>query len=129
MSNTFSHNFAGMKGSAIAIAGLSELQILSNNITENGPVTSFREVELSPYYKYLALGNKTLSMNKPTTFGGCTLLPEDATLPTNEFEYSERCYNALYNIDMPPMTGAVHVENCEGLTRCYGPVYDQYYTD
>ena len=64
--NNFTNNFAGMKGSALAIFKLSELQITDNEFKENGPVTSFAEAEFSPYFKYFALGAKKLTMNLPT---------------------------------------------------------------
>ena len=65
--NNFTRNFAGMKGSALAIFKLSELQIADNLFVENGPVTSYSEIMFSPYYKYFALGGKTLSFNLPKT--------------------------------------------------------------
>ena len=54
--NNFIRNFAGMQGTAVKMFHLSNLNIYNNNFTENGPVTSFSEIEYSPYYKYLALG-------------------------------------------------------------------------
>ena len=50
-----------MKGSALAMFGVSELQIVNNTFTENGPVTTFSEREYSPYFKYFALGQKLLT--------------------------------------------------------------------
>ena len=63
--NNFTNNFAGMKGSALAIFDLSELQINDNLFNENGPVTSFSEVEHSPYFKYFALGTRKITLNLP----------------------------------------------------------------
>ena len=53
--NNFTKNYAGMKGSAIAMDEISEIQITNNTFKENGPTTSFAEAEFSPYYKYFAL--------------------------------------------------------------------------
>lgn len=51
--NKFIQNHAGKKGTALFVAGLSELQIVDNIFEENGPVTISKEREFSPYYKYL----------------------------------------------------------------------------
>ena len=62
-SNYFTKNYAGIKGSAIAMDEISEIIITNNTFKENGPTTAFSEVELSPYYKYFALQQKTLTLN------------------------------------------------------------------
>ena len=54
--NNFTRNFAGMQGTAVKMLHLSSMNIYNNNFVENGPVTSFSEIEYSPYYKYFALG-------------------------------------------------------------------------
>ena len=71
-----------MKGSAMAIFRLHELQVMNNSFTENGPMTTFSEIEHSPYYKYLAQGNRTLTLN----------LPVECDFDyTTEYEYIEKC--------------------------------------
>ena len=67
--NNFTHNYSGMKGSAVAAIRLSSLKVSNNCFMENGPVTSMSEIEYSPYYKYLAKGSRTLSMNLEATCG------------------------------------------------------------
>ena len=54
--NNFTKNHAGTQGSAITMYLVSEIYILNNTFMENGPVTSFSEVQYSPYYKYFAMG-------------------------------------------------------------------------
>ena len=66
---------------------------------ENGPVTSFVEQTYSPYFKYLALGVKALTLNKVT----------DCAEVLNELDFSELCQDKLKFIDMPSLTGAVHI--------------------
>ena len=51
--NTFSNNYAGMRGTAVLIEKISELQIMNNRFTDNGPVTASKEIQYSPYYKYM----------------------------------------------------------------------------
>ena len=51
--NNFKHNFAGKKGTAIHLEGISELVVEDNTFLENGPVTLQKEIEFSPYYKYM----------------------------------------------------------------------------
>lgn len=114
--NNFTSNFAGMKGSALAMFELSELQITQNFFKSNGPVTSFEEEIYSPYFKYFALGAKKLTMNLPIT--------DSCVNATNEFEYVEQCVNQLKFIDTPPLTGAIHIENCEAGMSCYGPQFN-----
>ena len=60
--NTFTHNFAGKRGTALLISGISELQIIDNLFEENGPVTLSKEKEFSPYYKYLQNSNRTITL-------------------------------------------------------------------
>ena len=74
--NTFVKNFAGMKGSALTMNFINEVQVTRNTFLENGPVTSFEEALYSPYYKYLALSNRTISLN---------LMSCDSA--TNEYDY------------------------------------------
>ena len=76
--NNFTRNCSGMKGSALTIFKLSVLQVKNNLFLENGPVTSFSESELSPYYKYFTLGTRALTMNLALS---CT------SSFTNEFDY------------------------------------------
>ena len=61
--NTFERNFSGMKGSALLIDGVNELQIVENNFFNNGPVTAYMEIAHSPFYKYFTYGNRTLSFH------------------------------------------------------------------
>ena len=82
MGNNFTHNYSGMKGSAVAAIRLSFLKVSNNSFIENAPVTSMSEIEYSPYYKYLAKGSRTLSMNLDASCGYSF---------TNEFEYQEKC--------------------------------------
>ena len=51
--NTFSHNYSGMKGTAILVERINELQIKKNQFTDNGPVTAPKEIQFSPYYKFM----------------------------------------------------------------------------
>ena len=60
-----------MKGSAITLEEINEIKLVNNNFIENGPVTSFVEAELSPYFKYFAKGIKSLSKNQPLLFRPC----------------------------------------------------------
>ena len=114
-SNTFIKNFAGMKGSALTMNFINEVQVTRNTFFENGPVTSFEEALYSPYYKYLALSNRTISLN---------LMSCDSA--TNEYEYMQSCYDELRALDMPALTGAVHIEGCETSVICYLPVTRDY---
>ena len=122
--NEFSRNYAGMRGSALAMFGVSEMQIANNTFTENGPVTTFSEAMYSPYYKYLALGQKLLTVNTPTReFSLCINI-------SNEFDYMEKCsrffLNPLYYFDMPALTGAVHIESYDDEFIFFYP-YNEYY--
>ena len=65
-------------------------------------MTTFSEILYSPYYKYFANYTRTLSFNVPKTCTGVS----------NEFSYAEYCDSLLNFIDMPALTGAVHIENC-----------------
>ena len=51
--NSFTNNYAGMRGTAILIEKISEVQIIDNRFTDNGPVTASKEIQYSPYYKYM----------------------------------------------------------------------------
>ena len=42
---------------------VSDIYILNNTFMENGPVTTFSEVQYSPYYKYFAMGSRKISLN------------------------------------------------------------------
>ena len=59
--NTFMKNFSGKKGTALLISQVSELLIYDNVFEQNGPVTAVKEMEYSPYYKYLLNRNRTLT--------------------------------------------------------------------
>ena len=85
---------------------LSEIQIKDNIFVENGPVTTFKEIEFSPYYKYLAMQQKVLTMNSG---GPCTFAVE------NEFQYFESCFNQIYSIDLPPLLGTIYIQNCDDV--------------
>ena len=116
--NNFTGNYAGMKGSAMAVSELNELHILNNTFAKNGPVTTFSEIEHSPYYKYLAHGARTLTLNLPTF---CFVNY------TNEFDYIENCVlGAFYYIDMPSILGALYVEHCLDDYFCHIPVSSSY---
>ena len=122
--NTFANNYAGMKGSALMAVKINELQIESNVFRANGPVTSFEEATYSPYYKYLALQARNLTLN--TMFAGniCFDLEHEIL---NEFSYIECCYRALESIDMPALQGALYIENCEGdRATCFTPIFNSY---
>lgn len=106
-----------MKGSAMAIFRLHELQVMNNTFTENEPITTFSETEYSPYFKYLAQGSRTLTLNVPV---------ECSRDYSNEFEYIEKCVSDGNFIDMPTLTGAVHIKHCLDDTACFAPVSDAY---
>ena len=59
--NSFSNNYAGMRGTAILIDNISEVQIQHNRFTDNGPVTASKEIQYSPYYKYMTDRKRTIS--------------------------------------------------------------------
>ena len=61
--NVFDSNFSGMKGTALQVSGVSELQVHENTFSKNRPVTSFIEKEYSPYFKYVALEKRAIVMN------------------------------------------------------------------
>ena len=107
-----------MKGSALALDEISEIQITNNTFKENGPTTSFSEAEFSPYYKYFALGKKLLTFNT----GACSTSKNITT----EFEYIERCFNQLYFIDLPPLFGAIYVHHCNDNIDCFFPAGNGY---
>ena len=99
-----------MQGTAVKMFHLSNLNIYNNNFTENGPVTSFSEIEYSPYYKYLALGQRTMTISE----AGCSI---NSTY-TNEFDYAQNCFNPSYYVDMPPTHGALYIEHCYDRVEC-----------
>ena len=80
--NNFTRNYSGMKGSALAVFKLSVLEVTKNVFMENGPVTTFTEMENSPYYKYFAQGLRTLTLN---------LAINCWSYYSNEFDYIEKC--------------------------------------
>ena len=82
-------------------------------------MTSFAEIEFSPYYKYLNLGNRTLSLN---------LKSECFSEYTNEFSYIENCVDSGWYIDLPIMSGAVHIEHCISDVTCQVPYSSAYST-
>ena len=119
--NVFTKNYAGMKGSAIAMDEISEIQITNNTFKENGPTTSFSEAELSPYYKYFALSKKLLTINTGDCSTGKSIV--------SEFDYIERCYNQLFSIDLPPLFGTIYVHHCNDAPSCYYPASRSYFIE
>ena len=81
-------------------------------------MTSFDEINNSPYYKYLAMGSRTLSMNLRVVNLGFT----------NEFDYAENCVGENEFIDMPALEGAVHIEHCINDYICQLPFSIEYST-
>ena len=61
--NTFSHNFAGMKGTALLLDKINELQIIDNTFMNNGPVTAYHEIQFSPYHNYVNRLGRTFSFH------------------------------------------------------------------
>ena len=59
--NSFTNNYAGMRGTAILIEKISEVQIIDNRFIDNGPVTASKEIQYSPYYKYMTDRQRTVS--------------------------------------------------------------------
>ena len=98
--NTFSNNYSGMKGSALLIERISEVQIKKNIFMDNGPVTAAKEMEFSPYYRYLAGQERTISFYVPDT--GCK----------DEAEYFDKYRKEGERIDMPQLQGAIYIKNC-----------------
>jgi hypothetical protein len=45
---------AGLRGTALLIKNIHELQLLNNDFMQNGPLSVYQEVYYSPYYKYMA---------------------------------------------------------------------------
>lgn len=62
-SNEFVENHAGMGGSAIAADFYNQLVISDNLFKKNGPVTSYAEIDFSPYYKYFSSEQRPLTSN------------------------------------------------------------------
>lgn len=118
--NLFKHNHSGMKGTAVGIFRLNELQVKNNTFFENGPVTTFSEVEESTYQKYFARGARNLTMNLPVV---CNLNY------SNEFDYVEKCVDAGHFIDMPAVKGALHIKHCLNNEVCQLPVNSVYILD
>ena len=66
--NKFTANAAGMKGTAVLVSYINSIEIEDNTFYENRPTSSFYEAVWSPYYKYFALKEKTLSFNSVPGF-------------------------------------------------------------
>jgi len=50
--NTFDGNMSGMRGTALLVEQISELQVVNNKFLQNGPVHAYKEMQQSPYYVY-----------------------------------------------------------------------------
>ena len=95
---------------------MSEIQIVNNTFKENGPISSFSEVLLSPYYKYFALEKMVMTLNH----GSCEYNY------TNEFMYFENCFSQMSYIDLPPLKGAINIHHCNDDITCNEPVSSNY---
>ena len=106
--NTFSNNYSGMRGTAILIEKISEIQIMNNRFTDNGPVTASKEIQYSPYYKYMTDQKRTISFYVKNT---------DVT---DEAKYFNKEWVDELTIDMPMVQGAVYIKNCNDVSTCFG---------
>ena len=97
---------------------LSDIHILNNTFMENGPVTTFSEVQYSPYYKYFAMGSRKITLNVDACQGIYNY--------TNEFDYFDHCYHVVNFIDMPPLEGAIHITHCHNGNLCHSPTTLEY---
>lgn len=87
--NTFSDNMSGQKGTAILTSKINEVQINENEFMNNGPVFGHREIEFSPYYRFLAHKDRLL-----------TFFDEELKC-RDEFEWYHKCAREDTSIDMP----------------------------
>ena len=104
-----------MKGSALLLRGLSNLVIERNLFAHNGGSRTGFEKKNSPYFKYLARGNSTITMTY-----------NNESCATNELRYFESCQSQWETIDMPPTLGAIYIDNCNDKDHCYLPVTTDY---
>ena len=102
--NTFRANYAGMRGSALAVDFYNHLIIDNNRFESNGPVMSYFELLYSPYVKYLSAAEfqtaRPLSSNyiRPDCVAG-------------EFWQLYWCRSFGKSIDLPAMKGAIYIRN------------------
>lgn len=78
----------------------------------NGPVTAYVEIQYSPYYKYLADQNRTISY-----YHGPSNCWEEA-------KYFNKCWREGYMIDMPSVQGTIFIDNCYNELTCFGIAED-----
>ena len=94
-----------MGGSAIAADFYNHLTIEDNTLTGNGPVTSYAELEHSPYVKNLLSSDA----KKPLTLNYI----EDCEA-TGELEFIDQCSGATDEfIDLPTLRGAIYIRNIQ----------------
>lgn len=106
--NTFANNYSGMKGTAFLIERINEIQIRKNQFTDNGPVTASKEIQFSPYYKFMTDRQRTVSFYMPSRNF------------IDEAQYFDRGWDDGYTIDMPMVQGAIFIKNCFDLETCFG---------
>ena len=106
--NTFANNYSGMKGSALLIERISEVQIKKNRFTDNGPVTASKEIEFSPYYRYMTDQERTISFY---------VADSDVN---DEAKYFNKKWKDGTRIDMPQLQGAIYIKNCFDQNTCFG---------
>ena len=105
-----------MKGSALLISKINEIQIQENDFIENGPILGFYEEIWSPHYFFFALEQKLLTKQ---------VYQENCDEP-NDIAYLQNCYNPLFYLDMPALKGAIYIENCMDSQECLSPVTTEY---
>ena len=106
--NIFYNNYAGKKGTALLIDSISELVIQDNLFKENGPVTSQTERAYSPYYRYLANGNHTI-----------TYFPKANS--TDEYQYFAEFQSEFKHLEMNAVKGALYIKSCYDKPLCFWP--------
>lgn len=92
VNNTFANNYSGKRGSALLLENLSEVQLIENRFTSNGPVHAHMEIENSPYYKHFLKNNRTLAY---------FVLDSSQGYCFDEAMWLNVCYRSGYVIDMP----------------------------
>ena len=102
--NIFHGNFAGMNGSALAADFYNHLFIDLNTFKGNGPVTTYAELDHSPYVKYLSTSESEIGRPLSANY-------IDKCEAVGELEQIAQCSSSGKYIDLPPLRGAIYIRN------------------